>query len=648
LRQSKREKGIRVSPRTILIIIIAVVLLVTANFYFRSRIGEQDVPAETVENLTTHASDGKGTATVEPAGPVSALSWGTWTITYVAGQTGIATGGGIVFQVSPFWEWSNPQNMEPDYHGYTTITSNNKDAKFDIQLSNFHHIIIRLAEGELAGSDTVRIIYGDTGNGKHPRGAAVADRYAEREEEFFLKVDGNGDNFFVPIEVQPSIDILAAPASRLIVGAPTITVVNSSFDIRITATDVLDNWDRTFTGTGSLSYDGEGLILPAEWEILPEDSGLTTIRATVTGEGKYRIHAENSDGTMEGISNPVTCLAKKSMYNLYWGDLQGHSGLTDGSATPEEYYAYAKYVSCLDVCSLTDHDAHGLLPIDRNSYIWDRIVTTTNSFNSPGEFVTFVGYEWTSWTYGHRHVLFPGDEGKIFSFRDPISDTPDKLGELLVPWKAIAIPHHPGGGPIAVDWDHHSDKYEPLVEICSVHGNSDAPGEPLQIYQSVEDGFVTSALQRGYKLGILASGDTHDGHPGRKSSGSLSMGIAGIWAGSLDRDGIWEALLARRTYGTSGEKILLQFRIDGHWMGEIVQLSEPRDAEFFLFVIGTSSIKKIEILKNETVVKSFFPGNNAAVHQFPMNIEPSSFYRVRMLQEDEGMAWSSPIWFTDS
>ncbi len=635
------------SPRTFPIAIVVIVLLVIASVYLGFRSVEGPEPGGIAEDSIPHESDGKGTAIVEPTGPVQVLSRGTWTITYVVGWTGIARGGGIVFQVSPFWGWSSPQNVEPDYPGYTTVASSNRDVKFEFELSDFHYMIIRLSEGELAGGDTVRITYGDTGGGKNPGGAAKADNYAEREEEFFLKVDGNGDNFFVPIEGQPSIDIVAAPATKLFISAPTLVAINDTFDIRITSNDFLDNWDRTFTGSGTIDTGGNGLSLPETWEIRPADSGLVTIRAVATSEGKYRIHAGTSDGTMGSSSNPITCLARKPVYDLYWGDLQGHSGLTDGSATPEEYYAYAKYVSGMDVCSLTDHDAHGLLPIDRNGNLWDRIVAATNRYNVPGEFVTLVGYEWTSWTYGHRHVLFPGDEGEIFSFRDSTSDTPEELAELLADWKAIIIPHHPGGGPVAVDWDHHDDKSEPLVEICSVHGNSDAPGQPLQIYRPDERGFVTSALKRGYRLGILASGDTHDGHPGRKSASSVSMGIAGIWAGSLDREDIREALTARRVYGTSGEKIMLQFRIDDHWMGEIVPLSGPRNAEFLVFVIGTSIIETIEVLENEEVARRFFPGGENAVQKFKMRIEPSSFYRVRIFQEDEGMAWSSPIWFTE-
>ena len=429
--------------------------------------------------------------------------------------------------------------------------------------------------------------------------------------------------------------------------APSIVVENETFEVKVSTLDPLDNWDRSFTGT--IMLDGEdGLSLPREVEIAPRDSGLAIARARAERVGKYRIRSSTLDGSIESESDPILCIPGKPEYNLYWGDLQGHSGISDGTGSPGEYYQYARYVSGMDVSALTDHDALGLLPLDEHPELWEKIMSTANSHYEPGKFVTFLAYEWTSWTYGHRHILFPGERAELYSFRDPRSDTPSELGELLSPWKAIAIPHHPAGGPINVDWDHHDDRYEPLVEICSVHGNSDSPGAPMQIYRPVKGSFVTDALQRGYRLGILASGDTHDGHPGRKSAGAPSMGIAGIWANSLSREGIWDALLARRTYGTSGERIILRFKIDGHWMGEIVPLSGPDDIEVEIFAVGTSHVSKVEVLEREEVIKTILPTGDEALFRFEWRAEPPAFYRVRITQEDGGMAWSSPIWFTES
>jgi hypothetical protein len=593
-----------------------------------------------------HPSDGRGTATVHPADPIRVFQQGTWTINYVTDDTGIATGGGIVFQVSPFWEWSQPQVENPDFPGYTIVRSSNPDVRFEILGSNLHYLLIFVSEGELAGGDTVSIVYGDTGGGDHPRGAAIADRYAEKSEEFYLKIDGNGDGFFVPIEASPTVDIIAAEGVKLVVRAPSMVEAGEPFDIHVTALDPLDNWDRSFRGELRID-EVDGLSFTAKDGIVRADSGLAIVRTVAREPGKYRVRVSTEDESMDSESERILCLPKRPEYSLFWGDLHGHSGLSDGSGSPDEYYRYARWVSKMEVSALTDHDAHGIFPLDEKPALWRGIVASTNRHYDPGRFVTFCGYEWTNWTEGHRHVLFPGDDGEIYSFRDPDSDTPSELGALLTPWQAIAIPHHPAGGPKNIEWDNYEERFEPLVEICSVHGNSETPGAPLQIYRSSQGSFVTNALQRGFQFGILASGDTHDGHPGRRSVGAPSMGIAGIWATELTREAIWKALLARRTYGTSGERIVLRFQIDGHWMGEKVPLSGPTELGVDIFAAGTSSITRIDLLENEEMIRTFpIEGEDAWIRS-PQAVAPKKFYRIRLIQEDGGMAWSSPIWFVN-
>jgi hypothetical protein len=629
------------------------IALLTVSFLFilvaLYRVGLDRSPAQHLltPGVSADITDGRGSATVDPADPVRALERGTWTVTYVADSTGIVEGGGIVFQVSPFWGWSGPQDKDPDRPGFTTIRTNRPDVRLELQGSALHYLLIDVAEGRLAGGDTVQIVYGDTGGGAHPKGAAYADRFAERGEEFLLKVDGNGDRFFAPVPGSPTIDIRAREAVRLAVRAPALVTAGDPFEVHVAALDPLDNWDRSFTGTITLASEG-AVDLPDRVELTPAGNAVAVVTATARAAGRFRIRASatnGADGALEGWSEPILCVSDPPEYGLYWGDLHGHSGLSDGTGTPDDYYDYARWVSGLDVSVLTDHDAHGLLPLDENPRLWREIVDAANRHYAPGAFVTYPAYEWTSWTWGHRHVLFPGEVAELYSFRDERSDTPAELHELLGPLGAIAIPHHPAGGPIAIDWESHDDASEPLVEICSVHGNSDAPGQPLQIYRSEEGRFVTDGLRRGFTFGILASGDTHDGHPGRQSAGAPSMGLAGIRARSLDREGIWEALLARRVYGTSGPRIVLGFRMHGHRMGSVVPIDAPSGVDGEIFVSGTSRVERVELLEDEAVVRTFAPEEDPATIRFRRRVEPPAVYRVRVFQEDGGMAWSSPIWF---
>ena len=70
-----------------------------------------------------HASDGGGRVWLETQEPavVHAGERGRWSFVYEAGPLGIAAGGTILLQVSPFWGWSTPQVEDPAQPGFTTV-----------------------------------------------------------------------------------------------------------------------------------------------------------------------------------------------------------------------------------------------------------------------------------------------------------------------------------------------------------------------------------------------------------------------------------------------------------------------------------------------------------------------------------------------
>ena len=64
--------------------------------------------------------------------------------------------------------------------------------------------------------------------------------------------------------------------------------------------------------------------------------------------------------------------------------------------------------------------------------------------------------------------------------------TPTQLWDQLRGKQAITLAHHSAGGPVATDWSFAPDPVlEPLTEIASAHGSSEAPDSPLPIYDPV-------------------------------------------------------------------------------------------------------------------------------------------------------------------
>jgi hypothetical protein len=137
---------------------------------------------------------------------------------------------------------------------------------------------------------------------------------------------------------------------------------------------------------------------------------------------------------------------------LYWGDIHGHSTASDGAFSPDEYYTFARDVSGLDFCALTDHDdvGHNSNVPDHSKFmtedVWRALQDVTNRYNAPGRFVTLVGFEYSQielGVEGHRNVYYRGASGPLLHDRDPRYNTPTKLLRALAGRDAIVVPHHP-------------------------------------------------------------------------------------------------------------------------------------------------------------------------------------------------------------
>src|SRR5262249_58062264 len=102
--------------------------------------------------------------------------------------------------------------------------------------------------------------------------------------------------------------------------------------------------------------------------------------------------------------------------------------------------------------------------------------------------------------------------------------------------------------------------YQGLRSTYEYNGAPDPAGKV--VYEKDSKSFVWNALERKIKLGFIASSDHRSTH----------MSFAAVYARNIDRQSIFEALRARRTYAAT-DKILLDFSIEKHLMGEEAVLS---------------------------------------------------------------------------
>jgi hypothetical protein len=192
---------------------------------------------------------------------------------------------------------------------------------------------------------------------------------------------------------------------------------------------------------------------------------------------------------------------------------------------------------------------------------WQEVVDGAERHNKPGEFTTFIAYEYT--TAGelrenlHRNVIFRGSEAPDAPFSSIDSRNPEDLwswmdGLRAEGIEAIAIPHNSNGSdgmmfettnwagePIDAAYAEQRMRNEPVVEITQVKGTSEthpmlSPNDEWAGFELMEvkvatdieskppGSYVRDAYRRGlvmeeasgfnpYKFGIVGASDTHVG-----------------------------------------------------------------------------------------------------------------------------------------
>jgi len=414
--------------------------------------------------------------------------------------------------------------------------------------------------------------------------------------------------------------------------------------VTVAVTDRHGNPATGFRGTVSLTCEGSDL--PAEHVFTKDDAGSHTFPATVAADGISRVHA--ASGELVATSNPIVPrdVAEPA---VYFGDIHSHCEVSgDGVGDPDLAYEYARRFHGLDFACLSDHS-----PREER---WERILAVNQRHNAPGAFVALTGYEWSSKPFGHRNAYFPTATAP---------PQPSGLKNNTTDWwtwldtqdlQILTVPHHTNtqaaqimanGKPAwePCDWSVINHKYQRVVEICQNRGSFEAPGGPieeLRIRRKDVGASVQTALAMGHRLGFIGSTDTHSGRPGTGDA------RCAILATDLTRRHLWQALYDRHCYGTTGAHIFLEFFLNDTPMGTELTLDgvkSPREIRWR--VAGTAPIKRIDLLRNNVVVKSW-DGEGAVdmgeAFTWDKPFAGTEWWYLRVIQTDTQLAWSSPIW----
>ena len=271
---------------------------------------------------------------------------------------------------------------------------------------------------------------------------------------------------------------------------------------------------------------------------------------------------------------------------------------------------------------------------------WDDIIESAERHNDPGIFTSIIGWEWSSIPMGanlHRIVITPDGADKASQFL-PYGSDKSQYPEDLWQWldetqqrtgtRFMAIPHNSNiskgymfddtslrGVPIDAEYARRRIKWEPIVEVTQIKGDSEArsdfsPNDEFADFENydhyIQQGksaykastadYIRPALKKGlaieqevgvnpYKFGLIGSTDAHSGLSSAEENnfwgkmakdstpetkerfGSISSsngwnmsasGLAAVWAEENTREAIYAAFKRKEVYATSGPRLRIQ------------------------------------------------------------------------------------------
>ncbi|WP_406649217.1 DUF3604 domain-containing protein [Aliisedimentitalea scapharcae] len=283
--------------------------------------------------------------------------------------------------------------------------------------------------------------------------------------------------------------------------------------------------------------------------------------------------------------------------------------------------------------------------------VWEDIVEAAETYNDPGDFTAFIGYEWTSLVAGnnlHRNVVFRDGASRALMVEPMVTQGP--MGSVdpmdLYAWlenyedttggSVFALAHNGNlsngimfptetrftGDAVDEEYVIARAKWEPLYEITQIKGDGEthpllSPDDPFADYETWDAGnldiseaktedmlkreYAREALKQGfalqaefgvnpYKFGFSGATDSHTSlstadsdnyfgkatnaepsltrmeHPFTKTENGefpgwslVASGYTGVWAEENTRKSIWDAMVRREVYATTGPRMMVRF-----------------------------------------------------------------------------------------
>jgi len=340
---------------------------------------------------------------------------------------------------------------------------------------------------------------------------------------------------------------------------------------------------------------------------------------------------------------------------LVHADLHNHTVLSDGDGDPQLAFASMREAG-LDVAALTDHTT--IFAIEGLSQSeWNLTGTLANAADDPGQYTAIRGFEWSHPLLGHVNVWFTTDFVDLLG----ASGIGSLYSWLTARGGGIASFNHPGREVGRFNnFGFSAAARDQLVALEMFNRTDD------YLFEGFADGIsspLVACLNRGWRTGLSGVTDEHGtdwGFPEGK-------GRTGLWVNENTRQGVFEAMRARRFFATRVSGFRLDATANGVRMGGSLPIPSG-DVQFVVDLdrgpVWDGKPLHIQVLRPGSSVPAVADvietiSGNVVTFTVPLNVADGPWVVLRVSDpsqpngtpgpaghpsNDWGVAYSSPWW----
>lgn len=389
------------------------------------------------------------------------------------------------------------------------------------------------------------------------------------------------------------------------------------------------------------------------------------------GRTEVKVTATRADGKSAEFSWFFT--VGKTTYQLYFGQLHGHTQYSDGAGSLDSALSYIKNLpdsANVQFVAFTDHSNYfdpkndpnveaalydtSLVKDSDSSHSWKTYKDTIAQFNedNAGSMVALGGFEMT-WSGGPGHINTFNTPGIVSRNNKTLNNKTDDAGmkayyALLSQTEganSISQFNHPGttfgNFKDFSYWNPVIDSRMYMVEV----GNGESQIGAGGYYPSYEQYIM--ALDKGWHL---APTNNQDNHQGKWGNANDARDV--ILTDNFTEEGIYDAIRALRMYATEDKNLELGYTVNGLMMGSSIKTVPGKlDIEVSVYDPDrTDSIAKVEVVVNSGKVAHVW--DDAAQLKngtLSVTLAPEySYYFIRVTQKDGDLAVTAPVWVGES